>query len=1174
MTGDPQNRFDQHVGSGGTGIQAPGANIYVYGTRIPTIEELPTPTAPDPAWLMKQPSRLLDARSQVVPFVGREPELERLRHWRDSPGARLSVLLLHAPGGQGKTRLAMEFAERSRNPRVPGARPWHVLQAGFRGGSLVPSLSANGTHTLAADPVAAPDDAAGVLLVVDYADRWAHSELARLLSDPVLNQPRPTRVLLIGRAVRWFAALRGELGEQRADAEDLPLPSIAEDRLRMFTAARDRYGAADLYDLPDTASIQPFAFLDDRDFGLTLTLHMAALVAVDAHSRGKRASSTEPHELSAYLLDRERLAWQRFYDAGRHSQDYRTRPTVMARTVFTAVLTGAVDQPTGEHALETLKLSEHPQDLIDDHRLCYRPADEDTVLEPLYPDRLAEDFLGLLTPGHGISAYEADPWAKHAPAMLTGAEKLRPVIASRAVTFLASAAARWPHVGTKVLYPLLREHPRLAVEAGSAALNAVAGPHDGRPVDPELLAVLEAIEPHLPEDSHVDLDIGTLAVAEVLIAHRLATTRDRTQQARLYSTLSNRRANAGRHEQALEACEEAVSLNRQLAEVNPVNRTNLAITLHNLGNRLSALGRREEALAPCEEAVTICRQLAESDPDGERPHLALVLAGLGNRLRALGRLEDALLATEEAASIRRELAAEDPAAHGSDLAGTLGNLGLLKIEITGRPEQALATMEEAAEHYRQLAEGDPATQLPLLAAALINLGLTLFKLNCPQEALALTEEAAAVYRRLVGTNPAVYQPGLATTLTNLSSILMKLDRKTDALAPAEEAVSIQRQLVDANPAAQLPGLARMLDNLAQRLSNLDQRMEALKASEESVAIQRRLTATNFLAHASDLTISLDILRVHLSRLDRHEEALAIAEEAVSVERRLAEFGEQRSRLAASLTDLGKSLAGVGRMDDCKATLQQAATTYQENEQHAEAAEVLADFGRILLNVNRFEDSADICERAAAIYRQIGDRYLEAMTLTNLSHALGKLGRGDASVTAVEGAVALYREIGDPYLEAATLTNLSHGLMAATRFDEAITACGRAIDLFRHSGHGQRLGPPLYNLGSALYAQSRYEEAASASEEAAVVYREIENRFSEADARALLGRSHYAQDHWDEAASACHHAADIYFETGHRRQEADALSMAGDALLTLGRIEEAMAASERAAAIYRELEEDE
>ena len=35
----------------------------VYGTRLPAIEELPAPPAPESAWLMTQPSRLLDARN-------------------------------------------------------------------------------------------------------------------------------------------------------------------------------------------------------------------------------------------------------------------------------------------------------------------------------------------------------------------------------------------------------------------------------------------------------------------------------------------------------------------------------------------------------------------------------------------------------------------------------------------------------------------------------------------------------------------------------------------------------------------------------------------------------------------------------------------------------------------------------------------------------------------------------------------------------------------------------------------------------------------------------------------------------------------------------------------------------------------------------------------------------
>jgi hypothetical protein len=128
--------------------------IHYYGQSRPqAIGDFPAPSSPDTGWLLEQPSRLLGARGQVVPFVGRETELRRLRDWRDSDRDRLSVLLLHGPGGQGKTRLAYEFAEQSRSRR------WKVVQAGA-------SSSDSGSAGVA------ETDTAGVLLIVDYADRW------------------------------------------------------------------------------------------------------------------------------------------------------------------------------------------------------------------------------------------------------------------------------------------------------------------------------------------------------------------------------------------------------------------------------------------------------------------------------------------------------------------------------------------------------------------------------------------------------------------------------------------------------------------------------------------------------------------------------------------------------------------------------------------------------------------------------------------------------------------------------------------------------------------------------------------------------------------------------------------------------------------------------------------
>jgi hypothetical protein len=69
------------------------------------------PGVPPAVW--RQPSRLLAARYQVVDFIGREPELAELAGWREDPDLGLAVKLVHGPGGQGKTRLASQFAQRS-----------------------------------------------------------------------------------------------------------------------------------------------------------------------------------------------------------------------------------------------------------------------------------------------------------------------------------------------------------------------------------------------------------------------------------------------------------------------------------------------------------------------------------------------------------------------------------------------------------------------------------------------------------------------------------------------------------------------------------------------------------------------------------------------------------------------------------------------------------------------------------------------------------------------------------------------------------------------------------------------------------------------------------------------------------------------------------------------------
>lgn len=1187
-------RYEQYLTPGSAAAQGPGASVTVnhyQGPPGPGIEALPAPSAPATDWLMAQPSRLLDARSRVVPFIGREAELERLRRWRDTRNARLSVLLLHAPGGEGKTRLAMEFAERSRDPGRPAAERWQVLHAVVREGG-----PARGTGTQPAE------DGAGVLLVVDYADRWAYSQLERLLSDPVLHRQRPTRVLLIGRTVRWFAALRGELHDRRAEIDDMLLPSLDADRLRMFTAARDRYGASDLYDLPNTSAVEPPALMDRPDFGLTLTLQMAALVAVDAHARGRRPSLTEPHELSAYLLDREYRAWQRLFEAGGSGLDYKTRPAVMARTVFTAALTGAVSHGTGARALRALDMPGHPQDLLLDHRFCYPPVDRDLFLEPLYPDRLTEDFLGLFTPGHDITAYDPDPWAGDVPAALMGGD-LGPAVAPRAVTFLASAAARWAHVGRRVLYPLLRSSPHLAITAGSPALTTLAalaglgdaggegdaggagtGDEAALPLDADLVAVLEAVEAVLPSGRHVELDNGILAVAEALTAHRLATTEDPARRAVLYGTLAWRRANAGRREQAVFPAEEAVRLHRELAAEDPAHLPFLANSLGVLGERLSAAGRWEEALFTAEESVAIGRRLTAVDPAAHQDRLAGALTGLGSSLSRHGRRAEALAVTEEAAELYRRLSESDPV-YRPDRAALLTHLGLRLLDA-GRTEEGLAASEEAAGLYRRLSAADPGSERHHFARSLINLGAALRAVGRLEEGLEVTEVAGDLYRRLAEANPAAHQPDLTAALVSLGAFLAEMGRGAEGLAPVEEAVEIQRRLAESDPAAHSLDLARVLNDLGTRLLALGHEERALAVTREADDLYRRLARAHPTVDLPEHAAVQDRLAREPDRV--REEALAVTREATELYRLLANPPTgadltDLSTLAGALGRVGETLIGLGRFEEALTAVERAAAVHLDIGDRRRAAELLLQSGSALAGIRRQKEAIGLFEQAVQHFDRLGERALLGATLTNLGTSLAADGRTDEAVTACERAAAIFRSGGpgggsaggdaasDPGpLEIAALTNLSNALTAAKRYAEAAEVSRRAAALSAGGGRDRFGSAPLHNLGNALINDGRFEEAIAPVRQAAALYRQDGDRGREADSLANLAVALHRTGRLDEAITTYQRSAALFEETGERGKECWVLGGLIPALIEAQRYEAAVDAAQRSATLYRDL----
>ncbi|WP_431987570.1 hypothetical protein [Streptomyces parvulus] len=774
---------EQHVrATGGFAYGVVGADIHVFGDGTPLYvlrRWTPAPEA-DPRWLRQQPSRMLHARFAVAPFTGREDELGALHSWC-AGGPRRAARWLHAPGGQGKTRLAQQLSTEL------SAQGWTVVTAVEGPGTVLPPP---GSQDLA------PDGGAGLLLLVDYADRWPLTSLTWLFSNALLHQPGVrARVLLLARGTDPWPALRGALAGEQIDVSTQSLGPLEEpsgpaagqgERGATFRAARAafaaRYGIAAPAGEPD---------LTDDDFGLVLAVHMAALVAVDATASGRRAPP-DLAGLTLYLLDREHLGWTLLHE-GRGAGRITLPPAVMNRVVFTASLSGAQPHERGTRLVDALETGHPTPTVLADHGVCYPPPEgmAGTVLEPLYPDRLAEDFVALTVPGHPAD-YPAQAWAADtADAVLRHGSG-----PARAVSTLIAAADRWPHLGPGCLYPLLAADPGLAAAAGGAALTALAELPD------ITTALLEEVVDAVPRPTPANLVVGAAAVDVRLFPSRLAAAADRHERAWLYSGYGNDLSELGRTKEALEAARRGSELFEELAADDPETyEEHVGRTLTNVAGLLRRVGQVDEAVATQRRVVDLFTRLVQGDPGRYEPYRATALANVSVHLEAVGRWEEAYRANQEAAEAYRTAAVHDPRQRRG-LAIALSNAAAL----TFRPPAEDVALREAVELSRKLVrEGEP-VELSPLTACLERLRDHLSARGRHEEAVAPAREVAELNRHLAEADPDRYTSAWTRALMSLHGILRDADRPRDAVEVGEEAVTWLRRLADRAPATYLSSL--------------------------------------------------------------------------------------------------------------------------------------------------------------------------------------------------------------------------------------------------------------------------------------------------------------------------------------------------------------------------------
>ncbi len=623
------------AGRGGAG-QGQLASAAVWGQTV----SLAPPYRPVSRWLQPEPSTLLDPEHGLVPFLGRQPVLDRITGWCKGPPG-MPVLLVTGGGGSGKTRLGREACVQM------------MLVAGWDAG-LADDQRRGGTPT---DRLQRP-----TLLVVDDADQRTGLIAALINYRRRDEDGPPVRLLLLARAAgAWWDRLVRQQGLANAytaldlDHHPVPVADRAE-HFRRASAAFAAYGGPGA----QAAGPPPAAEMADPAYAEPLLVHIAALlgtVDVPATPPPDRGEERAPGDDTAAggpgspvrtrllraLCERERTRWHEL-GAGSHLAFNPDLPLV-DQVVALATLTAAADPASATSLLAALPSQAEVTRIGAEtlaawaHRLYAGPG----YWNPLRPDLLAEQHLAdtpqlpaLATAAARLAAgqhWEAELLTQLL-AELTRAAPNQPAVQAALDALLTAALPRIVDLA------LTTDHDELA-DLDSLALQLAPQPRLAAPLAdqlPEHSVRLAALAATLTSQQ-VTQYRGDILVGEPNAASRLAGS---------LNNLSLRLADLGRREEALAAIQESITINRELAAAHPDEfHPDLAVSLNTLSLRLADLGRQEEALAAIQEAVTICLELAAARPDTFRPRLASALNILSLRLADLGRREEALAAIQE-----------------------------------------------------------------------------------------------------------------------------------------------------------------------------------------------------------------------------------------------------------------------------------------------------------------------------------------------------------------------------------------------------------------------------------------------------------------------------------------------------------------------------------------------
>ncbi|WEV28610.1 tetratricopeptide repeat protein [Streptomyces sp. 71268] len=886
------------------------------GPHVPQPVEYADLADPDHHTVPRHPPRsaveLLHPARAVVPFHGRAAELGALTAWTEQTDSEVAVV--HAPGGRGKTRLAVELA-RSLQPRWsvvwlrPGARPAHDTCA--------PGLP--------------------LLMVVDGAD--GRVEEARAVLDfTARHREAPVKAVLLARSAGdWIEEVAGDSLQRGAmlstalvrELPELPLggPDGYRDTARALAHGLESLSGHDGPAWHGYAARTPPP-LPEGTHGSPLTLHMAALVHLLDAARGVAASPGDASAVEKRLLQHERAHWRGTARAS------RLCPPLLWRMLEDAVVAVVALGPRGPRettavlarVLGTDQGGAAPGDLRAVHAWVRATllADGDAAVR-LRPDRLAERLVG--------ERVRDDPGL--VDALLPAAT---PDQATSFLALVTRACVRGAGPDGGTLTDWCLRHPAVLGPAAVALASRLEEPAP-------LLAALEALVDR-PDAGLDELEHLASAVPphpyllapwvltlhrRIVAAHRLRAATDPAARPGLAVALreiSKRLSSVGEREECLEAVREAYDLWREIPPDHPRHQAERGACRVNAAIFLSDVERRREAYEAATEGVELLRAALRPDDPESRVDLVKALDTRAAAARLLGDHDTAWRVIEESRRLCEALWDGDPEAHDTLMVNHLNNHAIVAME-SGRRDLALASTRRAVRLQRRLAEENPDAALSGLALVLATASSAAQLAGSHREALAHIRESVALRRRLAEARPRAYQADFANSLNSLAIDLGNLGHQAEALDAAEEAVGLYRDLADERPHIHTPRLALALNTLATQRQTSGYRLRAQRVASQSVHLFRELARAEPDGFRNLLAMALTTLAGTLRSEDGTPRETARAaghfREAADILRELAASapGAHLPDLAACLNNLAGAHLALGEPQAALATVRES-----------------------------------------------------------------------------------------------------------------------------------------------------------------------------------------------------------------------------------------------------------